>query len=267
MNFEKEMYEVKEKWEESYFSDEDRERIRSIVDLIPPNTTSLLDVGCGNGMLVNSLVEDEKKKIDRIVGTDRSTAALSFVKTEKVKSEITNLPFTDNEFDVVTCLEVIEHLPQKVYEKALQELDRVSKNWLIISVPYDEDLNYSSVTCPQCITSFNPFYHMRSFNKEKLNNLYPEDIVKCISLDSNGSYKIPYFKHFKKWISKKLHPDQFPSSCICPMCGYQEFEKLKKQKAQTLKGNNKQGGLSKYWPHRKKPKWIVGVYKKLHLTT
>jgi len=57
MNFEKEMYEVKEKWEESYFSDEDKERIQHVSSLIPQCTSGLQDLYIENGgMSCNSKV-------------------------------------------------------------------------------------------------------------------------------------------------------------------------------------------------------------------
>ena len=105
------MYEVKEKWEESYFSTQDRRRVEYIQSLIPEDARSILDVGCGNGILINYLTQNYSSSFDRICGTDRSTISLSFVKTEKVQADIDMFPFKDGEFDVVTCMEVIEHLP------------------------------------------------------------------------------------------------------------------------------------------------------------
>jgi 2-polyprenyl-3-methyl-5-hydroxy-6-metoxy-1,4-benzoquinol methylase len=126
MSFEKQMYEVKEKWEESYFSPTDKKRIEYIKNIIPNEINTLLDVGCGNGILVNYLQQHYQNDFSRICGVDRSTTSLKFVKTEKSESNIDDLPFKDGEFEMVTCLEVIEHLPLEVYAKALTEIERVS---------------------------------------------------------------------------------------------------------------------------------------------
>jgi SAM-dependent methyltransferase len=46
---------------------------------------------------------------------------------------IYELPYKDNSFDLVICTEVLEHLDDP--QKALQEMVRVSKKYLLLSVP------------------------------------------------------------------------------------------------------------------------------------
>jgi|SRR3989344_6678395 len=52
-----------------------------------------------------------------------------------LKQDVQKLTFKDNSFDMVTCFEVLEHIPDPV--KAMKELYRVTKNRLLISVPND----------------------------------------------------------------------------------------------------------------------------------
>ncbi|MFM6924527.1 MAG: methyltransferase domain-containing protein, partial [Ferruginibacter sp.] len=122
-DFEKQYYEADSFWSEGQLMDERNfNRIKTTAALIPPEVNSLLDVGCGNGVFLNWL-QEQQTKIE-LTGTDRSAAALNYVKTKKVQSDIVELPFADESFDCVSCLEVIEHLPVSVYEKALKELVR-----------------------------------------------------------------------------------------------------------------------------------------------
>ncbi len=54
-----------------------------------------------------------------------------------VKADICNLPFSDNEFDVIFCNHVLEHIPDDT--KAMQELYRVlkPKGMAILQIPQD----------------------------------------------------------------------------------------------------------------------------------
>ncbi len=264
MSFEKDMYEVKEKWEESYFSEGDMRRIVTVKAMMPKTVGSVIDVGCGNGILVNYLSKNHAQEFTRICGCDRSETSLQFVKTEKVNASIDQLPFSDNEFDLVTCLEVIEHLPQEVYFKALSELQRIAAKHIIVSVPNDEDLVLNRVTCPKCLTAFSPFYHMRSFKASSLAKLF-DGSFKVVEVKAIEKIIGPRFPRLKQKISRWINPELFPSSCICPMCGYNEFDKLKSTKKSLGPNDNeaiKITGLSRFWPHMYKEKWLVALFEK-----
>src|SRR3989344_6097785 len=97
---------------------------------------NILDVGCGEGFVLGHL----KKRgfAANLTGVDISEEAISaglaiFPGLNLVKGSVYNLPFADDYFDVVMCLEVLEHLAEP--EKALQELVRVSKKYCLVSVP------------------------------------------------------------------------------------------------------------------------------------
>lgn len=163
--YESKYYDQTELWEKDLLSiPAERERITSTIELIPSDVRTILDVGCGNGAFLNSLSD-----MYEAVGLDSSQEALKYVKTKAIHGDITALPFKSASFDLVTCLEVLEHLPSDVFEKALPELQRVSKKYIIISVPNDEDLDFSLVICPACRCWYNPNRHVRSFDSEKLN--------------------------------------------------------------------------------------------------
>lgn len=101
---------------------------------LQPDT--ILDVGCGEGFTLRKL-KDAKigKKLEGIEYLDR---AIELGKKENPditikKGTIYTLPYKDNSFDVVVCTEVLEHLEEP--EKALQELIRVSKKHILLTVP------------------------------------------------------------------------------------------------------------------------------------
>lgn len=110
---------------------------RRILELIKQEKPrKLLDVGCGEGF-IDEIILEKLPKI-KLIGVDVSGSVLSKAKKRNpkgnyLKAALPNLPFSDNNFDLVICLEVLEHLPY--YAKALEELIRLSKKKLIISVP------------------------------------------------------------------------------------------------------------------------------------
>lgn len=84
----------------------------------------ILDVGCGTGANLEMLSE-----FGRAEGVDVSDQALTFCKSKGLqvhKGLAETLPFEDSEFDVVTGLDVIEHLDDDI--RGLKEMNRVTKS-------------------------------------------------------------------------------------------------------------------------------------------
>ena len=100
---------------------------------------SLLDVGCGEGVLTHQWAErlgDER----RVVGIDLDDPALHAQWAKRTAPNLEyrvmkaeNLPFADAEFDAATAIEVLEHVPDA--EHTVAEMARVAKRWLLVSVP------------------------------------------------------------------------------------------------------------------------------------
>lgn len=53
-----------------------------------------------------------------------------------IQGEGTQLPFKDNSFDVVSALDVLEHIPRDKRELFLQELGRIAKDSIMVSFPF-----------------------------------------------------------------------------------------------------------------------------------
>ena len=100
---------------------------------------SLLDVGCGEGVLTHRWAQrlgDQR----RVVGIDLDDPALHGEWAKRTAPNLEyrvmkaeNLPFADGEFDAVTAIEVLEHVPDA--EHTVAEMARVAKRWLLVSVP------------------------------------------------------------------------------------------------------------------------------------
>jgi ubiquinone/menaquinone biosynthesis C-methylase UbiE len=113
--------------------------IVQILDSIPIATRSLLDVGCGRG-IVGALCRIYRAP-ERLVGIDGYAPYLDFCRRRGFYDELVErelealpLPFRDREFEVATCIEVIEHLARTDGLKLLDELERVAQT-VIVTTP------------------------------------------------------------------------------------------------------------------------------------
>lgn len=93
-----------------------------------------------------------------------------------VQADICNLPFEDNEFDVIFCNHVLEHIPDD--KKAMAELYRVMKpgGWGIFQVPQDinrkETFEDDSITDKEERTRiFGQYDHVRVYGLDYFDRL------------------------------------------------------------------------------------------------
>jgi 2-polyprenyl-3-methyl-5-hydroxy-6-metoxy-1,4-benzoquinol methylase len=100
--------------------------------------TSVLDVGCGEGVLVCEWAE--RLGDGRVVGIDLDDPQLhdEWRKRQRPNLEYRvqkaeDLPFEADEFDCASGIEVLEHVPEP--DHTLAEMARVAKRHLLVSVP------------------------------------------------------------------------------------------------------------------------------------
>jgi SAM-dependent methyltransferase len=272
-SLEQEYYEHEGFWEPSLspLGDLDFHRVQSILSMIPRNVFSLLDVGCGNGLFCN-LVKERRARI-KVVGFDRSKTALKYVKTEKVSGDVTALPWPDGSFDCVSALEVLEHLPLQSFERAKQEISRVARDHLLVSVPNNQDLERSQTQCPACKTKFDPDLHMRSFNIESLRELFSELGFQCTRVEELGRY-CNFVGH--QYYTNVLRPRELGSSRmaspLCPLCGFRNDAFLEPTPPDgpmgAVRSRNPLVSAAKrviksVWPKAYGSRWIAAVYRRV----
>ena len=93
-----------------------------------------------------------------------------------VKADICNLPFKDNEFDVILCNHVLEHIPDDT--KAMQELYRVLKpgGFGVFQIPQDltRELTFEDNTITdkkERAKIFGQYDHVSIYGKDYFNKL------------------------------------------------------------------------------------------------
>ena len=213
-------YECDEFWKQGMLLDEqNQQRIEETAALVPNSVRSLADIGCGNGIFLHYL---QSKFNFSLLGVDRSQQALRHVQVNKIQADIINVPVGDHAFDCVTCLEVLEHIPYVNYQNALQELARISSQYILISVPYREKIERNSTRCPQCKSVFNTDLHFRSYDEETLKTLFKPYNYRCVLIKNTLPRKMlfGYFWYQKalQWIRQELETFHSP---VCPVCSYE----------------------------------------------
>lgn len=101
---------------------------------LPTKPERVLEVGCGEGHLVQHLFEVLKPK--QAAACDLSLERVSPVCDRRIEfrtASVYELPYADAAFDLVVCCEVLEHLRDP--ERALKELKRVTRRWALLSTP------------------------------------------------------------------------------------------------------------------------------------
>jgi 2-polyprenyl-3-methyl-5-hydroxy-6-metoxy-1,4-benzoquinol methylase len=112
---------------------------RSLEELLDrAEPASLLDVGCGEGVLVQRLAERMGSR--RVVGVDLEEDSIQAGWSQHRAANLeyraldgVELPFADGEFDLVSAIEVLEHVPDPL--RSLAEMSRCAERHLLVSVP------------------------------------------------------------------------------------------------------------------------------------
>ncbi|MFW6352627.1 MAG: class I SAM-dependent methyltransferase [Bacteroidota bacterium] len=179
----------------SRYSDKNIEtKAKAFISMIPEDVDTILDVGCGNGLITNQLYG----RYD-VTGLDISEPALRYVKTKKVCASASAIPFADREFDLVLSSQLLEHLEEKDFFGSLSEINRVAGKYILISVPYREHVERDFIQCTKCGHVYNINHHFRSLDA----NVFMENLpdFKLVYHTTGGVKVKPSFR----WLTRMKH--------------------------------------------------------------
>ena len=150
------------------------------------------------------------KQFKQLKNLDYITADL-YSPIADVKADICNLPFKNNDFDVVLCNHVLEHIDDD--KKAMSELYRVLKpnGFGIFQIPQDltREKTYEdfSITSPkERAKHFGQYDHVRIYGKDYSNKL------------RNIGFKVEEINYSKKLGSKLVYKYCLTNNEILPVC-------------------------------------------------
>lgn len=149
-------------------------RFSEVSRVVKPVEGRFLDVGCHGGTFTKIVLSKIGSK--DLYGIDISKPAIEYIK-KKIPyghfqaADVQQLPFKDNFFDAVFCLEVLEHVDDP--EMALKEIKRVLKKdgYGVVLVPSESKL-FRIVWFVW--TMYYPIWrhaHVQNFNGKKLDQL------------------------------------------------------------------------------------------------
>ena len=135
---------------------------------------TMLDVGSGRGVFLIPFMKDfpwvQVMSIDLLekrVTFLRELADGGFRQLHAEQKNICDQPFPDNSFDVVSLLEVLEHIPE--VEKAVASAVRMARHYVVVTVPSKPDNN------PE---------HVHLLTKDKLTKIF--SAAGCTKLHFDG---------------------------------------------------------------------------------
>lgn len=122
-------------------------RVRSVLGILRGmSTDSLIDIGSGRGTFLWALLDSfPHLKVTALDCSERRATDIAAVcrggieNLSSVLMDARALGFADNSVDVVTVLEVLEHMEHP--NQAVAEAVRVARRFVVASVPSKEDTN------------------------------------------------------------------------------------------------------------------------------
>jgi len=166
--------------------------------LLPGNLDSVLDIGARDGFISKLLAGH----FPNVTALDLEEPRIDDERIRCVKGDVAGLNFPDASFDLVFCAEVIEHIPGRTLVRACGELSRGAREYLLIGVPYKQDLRAGRLTCQPCV------YCGAKFRSPPERNLLQKSLTK-IAFYVNEAQKA-FSKRRPNWIhvlfQKRLAP-------------------------------------------------------------
>lgn len=162
---------------------------------------NVLDYGCGPGFLLENLLNRDAV----CHGFDFSEKSVELVNikfngrknwNKAVFSKSLPMPYEDDTFDIITCIETLEHLLDNMIPSTLNEIKRLLKpnGVALFTTPNEENLCNNYIYCPFCNAEFHKVQHVRSFSKDTLKDLlesFGYKVLFCNNLNFKDFQKTP----------------------------------------------------------------------------
>jgi SAM-dependent methyltransferase len=163
---------------EEYFSYQVGRSVAAVAERLGVLSGTVLDYGCGPGFLIDHLLDRdlavhgfEFSETYAEVVAQRTAGHRGWQGLRTAESLPT--PYADGQFDLVFCLETMEHLVDDLMTPVLRELYRLCRpgGSVFITTPHQESLPENFIYCPFCDSEFHKVQHQRSFTTKSMRDL------------------------------------------------------------------------------------------------
>jgi 2-polyprenyl-3-methyl-5-hydroxy-6-metoxy-1,4-benzoquinol methylase len=158
---------------EHYFTYQVGVTLAKLIKKYSRENDKLLDYGSGPGFLIKHLLKNNVN----VTALEFSTDSLKRIRETYDGQNgfmgaysIEELNLKNHRFNIITLIEVIEHLDNNYLELTFINIHRLLEpdGYLIITTPNNEDLGKSYILCPETNQLFHRWQHIRSWNTETL---------------------------------------------------------------------------------------------------
>jgi len=160
------------------------ELILKMVSSIARRGDLVLDVGCGDGYYLYHLHKMGYQSVGLDLSRKRVLRARERVKSSLIVGDAAKLPFKPEVFDVIICLEVLEHLPKP--KKAVEEIHQILKcdKYAIFSVPSTSNIAYflKKFLKKNIGDPFTDPGHIQTFNYRRMQKLFRSIGLKIVEV-------------------------------------------------------------------------------------
>ncbi len=185
---------------------------------------TILDVGCGKGLVGRFITRSGKYFTvgAEIYGPDLREARQNHTHSDFVQCDVRSLPFKRGSYDVVLCIEVLEHVDKEEGLKLLKDMEEIAVKKIILSTPRGY-LHTSHEASLNPSTSSNPYQeHKAGWEADELRSLGYKVYY------NNFFYKIAQYtnNHFPTWswlLNTVIFASLGPLLWISPMFGADLF--------------------------------------------
>src|SRR3954466_8995940 len=98
---------------------------RDLEEVMPADVRSVLDVGCGDGIISSLIAQNGNRQVEGVEVHSRETCRIKYSLFDGAK-----LPFPDDHFDAVMLVDVLHHTDN--IQELLGECKRVSRSYIVI---------------------------------------------------------------------------------------------------------------------------------------